>query len=434
MVSRRHARLTYAALSCAVLLMAACGTSGEPSASPSKRLGDADAIASETPTATQPNSAPPTGQWAPLVSLPPCGESTMLTLPPLDQDDYQVILPLGLLSPPAHTIPTDHIFYVLKGEHQDEGVSPERNPPAVADVRAPGDIRVLEISITETTLNGQDAYTDFDLLFAPCRDRLFKLIHLSTLNLELTALLEQAGGSDCVEYGTAERAYRYCQATVEMDVALGTVLGTTCGQLSVAMDLTGYNLAGAPLRFANPSRYHSDLDRNLHVVCPLDWFTQEAKEEQASRFGGLDGEQRTLEPVCGEVMQDVPGTAHGSWWVEGTSNSLAAWEQQLALVRHNVDPTMAAISVGGTIMDPGVWYFRPDSSGTVNRRFADVRPDGQVHCYEGASTLRDERGPAPIFPGHLLLQLANESELLVERQDGPCNQTGGFVDPVRYQR
>ena len=38
------------------------------------------------------------------------------------------------------------------------------------------------------------------------------------------------------------------------------------------------------------------------------------------------------------------------------------------------------ISVGGTIMEMGVWLFQEEENGLVNREFDQVVPDGQIYC------------------------------------------------------
>ena len=126
-------------------------------------------------------------RWDPLFSLPPCDESTRLTLPPLAAEDYQVIIPLGPLSPPNHVTPTSRIYYHLNRDTSDGGHGHDR-PPLEVDVRAPGNIRVLGINTSTSWVNGVLSYVDHDVLFAPCRDQLYDLIHVSTLNSELAAL------------------------------------------------------------------------------------------------------------------------------------------------------------------------------------------------------------------------------------------------------
>ena len=374
----------------------------------------------------------PDGKWSGLYSLPPCSQSTLLTLPPLDQDAYQVIIPLGLLTTPQHVLPTSHIYYHLKRKFGDSGGDREANPPVVADVRAPGNIRILEINYTIANKDGELWYRDYDLLFAPCRDRLFELIHVSTLNPELNRLLDATQPFSCDDYGSVESRYTYCKTKVQLDITTGTVLGTTGGKVSAALDLEAYDLSAPPLAFANRDRYRSDLDLRLHVTCPLDGFTAPARAEQIVRMGGYDGRPRTESPVCGRVMQDVPGTAQGNWFT-GPLDRPANWTQEMALVHDHVDPSLAAISIGGTVMEMGVWLFLPEDGGLINREFSQVVPDGRIYCYQGAVSSQFGQGN-PKFPGRLLIRMDTEQSMSVERQDGPCQNGVGLVEPVVYQR
>jgi len=345
--------------------------------------------------------------------------------------DYQVIIPLGLLSPPKHVTPTTHIYYHLNRDTSGGGQGYDR-PPLEVDVRAPGNVRVLGINSTTSWVNGVVTDVDYDVLFAPCNTLLYDLIHMSTLNPELEALYEASTPTRCDEYGSQQSWYRFCKSTLELDLKVGTVIGTTGGKESAALDLEAYDLAAEPLAFANPERYSSDLDLRLKVVCPFDGFTPEARAEQMSRIGGYDGQLRTVEPICGEVMQDVPGTAQGNWFA-GSLGERVGWSKELSLVHDHVDPTKSAISVGGTIMDSGIWLFDAEDAGTVNRGFDQVVPDGRVYCYQGGLSTAGGRSPT-VFPGRLLISLTSETELLAERQDGNCDGLPAFVDPVMYQR
>ena len=206
----------------------------------------------------------------------------------------------------------------------------------------------------------------------------------------------------------------------------------TGGKVSNALDLEGYDLEGPSLGYANQARFTSEFDLRLKVVCPFDGFTSDVRELQLARMGGYDRQPRTAEPRCGEVMQDVPGTAQGNWYT-GETGAHANWAQELALVHDNVDPSLAAISIGGTITGVGVWIFRPDNSGLINREFSEIFADGKTYCYQGA--LSDEGGQTTTkFPGRLLVALKSAAEMLVEQQAGGCSGGPEFVDPVVYKR
>ena len=131
-------------------------------------------------------------------------------------------------------------------------------------------------------------------------------------------------------------------------------------------------------------------------------------------------------------MQDVPGTAQGNWFT-GSLDRPATWAQEMALVHDHIDPTLAAISIGGTVMEMGVWLFPPEQAGLINREFSQVKPDGRIYCYQGA--LSSQYGQEnPEFPGRLLIRMDKPESMSVERQDGSCQNGAGFIDPVVYQR
>ncbi len=363
--------------------------------------------------------------------MPACDGPPRFTVAPLAAGDYQHILPLGNLSPPQHTIPTEHIYYVLKGEFRDEGVNPETNPPAVVPVRAPGDVTIVGINLTSAFVNGAQSYTDHDVLFSDCRDRLFKLIHVSTLSPELAQLLEGLDSSVCDDHTSGTRRNVYCETRVSLDVEAGDVLGTAGGLRSVALDLAAHDFTAPPLPFANRERYRGRLSLSLYAACALDAFEEGARAEQLARMKREANEAGVSD--CGRVAQDVPSTARGNWFLDEMSR-LANWDEQLALVLDNVDPSLAAISIGGTLMQPSLWYFEPASEGTLNRAFDEVQLDGKTYCYEGAVGSQGQRGASPEFPGRLLVELRDETTLLVELQEGGCAGQPQLSTPITYLR
>lgn len=131
-------------------------------------------------------------------------------------------------------------------------------------------------------------------------------------------------------------------------------------------------------------------------------------------------------------MQGVPGTAQGYRYT-GEIGLRANRAQEQALVHDNVDSSLAAISVGGTVAGAGVWLFRPETSGLINWEFSEIIADGKTHCCQGA--MSDEGGQTPAkIPGRLLVALKSGAEMLVEQQAGGCSGGPAFVDPVVYKR
>lgn len=347
---------------------------------------------------------------------------------PLPDDAYNVIIPLGLLATPQHVLPTSHVYYNLV---RDTPASGGYGPPAIADVRAPGNIRIIGMNSSET-FGGPEGYSiDYDVLFAPCQGRMFQLIHVSTVNSQLKELFEAAESNLCSEYPFGDSQSRFCTKAVNLDVQVGTILGTTGGMKSSALDLEAHDLTGPSLAYANPARYR-EYDKRLKVACPFDFFTAEIRESQLSRMGDYGQQPRTAEPRCGEVMQDLPGTAQGNWYASDAGTQ-TDWSKELALVHDNVDPSLATISIGGTVSEHGVWNFPPNSSGVINRDFSGVTADGLTYCYQGALTDQGSQTPIP-FPGRLLISLTTDTEMLVERQDGDCAGSTAFANPVTYRR
>jgi hypothetical protein len=356
------------------------------------------------------------------LELVACDQSTDLFVPPLASDDFGMILPLGNLNPPDHTIPTDHIYYMLPREG---------DVTRQVEVRAPGDVVILQIDSTARLKGEEERFVDYSLSFSPCRDRLLKFGHLTTISDDLLDAPYQSPDASCNEYGVGDVTYRHCSTGVRIEVDAGTVVGTAGGIAdgSAALDLWAFDLAADSFAWANPQRYPSDEGMMLHVVCPLDLFTADARNAQAVRLGGHSGEPRTLKPRCGEVNQDQLGTAQGNWFTGTETTMLGPWDHHLALVHDNVDPSIGAFSIGGILSDAAVWHFTPAADGNINRDFPDVEAGGGIYCFEG---LRSGHGLT--LNGRILIQLVDETELLIEHQPGTCRDPLVFTTPVAYQR
>lgn len=169
------------------------------------------------------------------------------------------------------------------------------------------------------------------------------------------------------------------------------------------------------LDYANPQRFRRDssgVDR-LHIVCPIDAFAPNVGTMLMGRIGDFSGSPRAREPKCGEVMQDIKGAAQGIWFVKGTPVGASGTEDaHLALVNDNDFNTAKQVFSVGTSMrksglDPAPYLFTPKPLGDINRRFADVKPDGTVHCYERLN----DSSPSPV----VLLTMPTDTTLRLER-------------------
>ena len=126
-------------------------------------------------------------------------------------------------------------------------------------------------------------------------------------------------------------------------------------------------------------------------------------------------------------MQDLPGTLQGNWFEENDPIP-SIWDNQLAFIKFNEDITKEIVSVGGVITSPGGYYFTLKNSGTTNRKFSEVTPDGKVYCYEG----NGKQGAK--MPGKIIVEMENSTTIKVEHQSGNCSGSYKFTNPTTYNR
>jgi len=325
------------------------------------------------------------------LSLPECNNQ-LFTVTPVDLNEVYEISPLGNLGPPAHTIPTEHMYF-----HISAGGSSTKKIP----LRAPGDIFILEVI--------DNSRGDFSIRFALCDEVYGYYNHVKGLSSDLQSVLEAV---ECTVY--THSAGDSCSKSVFHRVDAGTVLGEV-GDLQGNFDFGAFDFRTI-LDYANPSRYGEiGQARSLHIVCPIELYDDETKKilyDKVARSGG---------PKCGVVMQDLPGTLQGNWF-QGDVKSYTDWTLHLAFVHDNEEPSKSVISIGGYFTNAGKWEFEAESSGLVNREFGDVKSDGNIYCYDLSQS------------GRLVVQLISDTELRIESQSRSCSSSISFDDPEIYAR
>lgn len=353
-----------------------------------------------TPTQFIPDVKPKNSEYeSGGTNLPSCGNKyEFFTVSHIPLSNLSNIVPLGNLNPSGHTFPTNHVYFHLKG-FQDHSTS------SSASVVAPGDIWIIQIGSSEYTMNGQ-RITDYKMDFSVCEEVKGYFIHLTSLSERLMQNFGQP--SNCKEYETGGIHYKNCEKDFFSSPILlkaGEPLGTVGG----SSDFGLADLRTPELTYANKNRWY---DQPLHRVCPLDYFISDVKSKLYFLLG--DGStRRTVEPLCGEVDQDVEGTAQGVWFVKRTKETYPE-DPHIALVHDNVNPLRGVFSVGTSVpnLQAGTYYFNPKSSGSVDRDFKDVKSDGNVYCYEPRDRFSDGR-----LSFVILIQLKNPTSLVIEKQD-----------------
>jgi hypothetical protein len=360
-------------------------------------------------------------------SIPECAadvETPYFGRSPIAVEDLLGIVPLGNLNPPGHTFPTDHIYFFLgRSDPQDPA-----GAPAETALYAPGHIWITSVVFVEH-LYADPPFTDYTIRFSPCRQIEAYFMHVSSLSEELLSRVGPQQEATCRQYSAGGQRYGYCERWgLEIEVQQGEIIGTAGGRAGQnALDMGAMDARLPALGYANPARIQanpSGLDQ-LHVVCPIDYFEAETRRQLRSMLGDWSGERRTVEPLCGEVMQDVPGTAQGKWYLRGTVEPFPE-DPHLALVHDNVDPGYGVLSAGTSVpgLDADTYYFLPQDEGAFNLDFSLLTPGDSVHCYGEFSNYPGQ--PGEYLDLKLMVQLTPQSILRVEMQQGGECGVGPF--------
>ncbi len=325
-----------------------------------------------------------------------CGaEQQVFDTSPLEEDAFFEIDPLGATNPSGHTFPTVHTYMMLSDKQ------------TARTVYSPGHIQVFEVSAVENLTSGG---TDFTMHFRPCDEVSAYFDHMSSLDQRLVDVLE--GEGNCQQYVAGTDEYRFCTYYIDVNYQAGEVLGTVgggTGLISAALDFGLRDTRITPLVYVNPGRLVNP--DQLYVACPYDYFVAGGVFD-TFRLKLMNA--RTDAPVCGNVDKDIAATAQGRWYLQGTSDF--GENDHIALVPSSRAPdSTGVLSIGNATVGTDSYYFTFAESGLVNRRFADIAPDGVVYCFDTLRSRPEVSLNSHSLEGVLLLALDSESTLRLER-------------------
>jgi hypothetical protein len=252
------------------------------------------------------------------------------------------------------------------------------------------------MTITKIEIGSEE---DFSIEFAICEDIHGYILHLRSLSPELKSHLEACSKNSLCK-----------------PIKAGTILGTIGAKYKV-IDFGAYDYR-IILPPANPERYGPGTKMGwghnpIGIVCPLDLYDENSKKLLYDKI------EREIEPRCGVAMEDILGTLQGNWFYDEGPPP----ENQLAFVHHSMYPTEAFISIGGIFTDPTAWRFTPTNTGTINREFSQIAPDGNIYCYE------NQQGGSRI-----VVEMVSDTKLKIEQQCGDCSGTVTFKKSTIYNR
>ena len=410
------------------MLVAACGqpeATSTPTATPTPTYSPAPtSILTSTPTHSPAPTSIPTSTPATPTTPPNCPtdlSEPLFEVSPIQLSDLLAIVPLGSLNPPGHTLPTDHLYFYVRM------TGAEPSTPASVTVFAPG--RIWMTRITEKYY-ASGSLPDYTLTIKPCNQFAAYFHHVEELSESLLVHAGSFEDDDCTTYR--------CSKDVMIEMQAGEIIEVSEGGL----DFGAMDSRGPPLAYANPARYwsaSSGLDPH-HLVCAIDYYSPNVRDQLLGWMGDHSGQTpRTVEPICGEVEQDEPGTAQGNWFLRGTVGTPPFPNTtHLALVHDNVDPLLGTFSVGAPVpgLGPFAENFAPQTSGgRVNLDFSQVIADGNIYCYDSWHNRLGDPISHP-QPRIILIQLTSETTLRIEKQDttesecgtGPWAFQSNFVD------
>ncbi|MCK9402333.1 MAG: hypothetical protein M0Q26_02945 [Chitinophagaceae bacterium] len=313
------------------------------------------------------------------------------TVVPFDTADITALVPLGNLNPPAHTFPTDHMYFYCF-----------TLLPSLP-IKSPGNVRILRIGRTHYNAGTSSDHYDYNIAMGSDNSYLY-WGHVSNLSPRLLNAVNNFSTAKCEPtYSTGGSTFAQCYLSVSLTASPGEIIGIANAKNGLAgMDF------GATINGTGTN--------------PLEYFDARSRAMMEAKLGRYDGKaKRTAAPIGGEINQDIVGTAQGNWFKQGLPRNPE--DNHIALVKDNIDPSKQVISVGISLtgLPSNVYYFAPQPAGFVNRNFADVKTDANTYCYTLGLANFPFPGNSVIPSTSVIIKLDNSNTLSVEKRNCNCN-------------
>lgn len=298
---------------------------------------------------------------------------------PLALSGYDRIVPLGHLSPPAHTVPSDHIYFVLN------------NSSIAQNVICPADGYLTVIR--------KDGATDYALTIYFTGTFKGQFGHMTSVDAALYSSGLVSGDNN-----------------TRVQVSSGQVLGTVggFGMNGACLDFGVYD-NDVTLNFISPYRYPAQY---AHAVYPVSYFDPAISAGIAAKLDHIGV------TAGGKTDFDQAGKLAGNWFYESfnTSNESVGWTQQVAFVYDCVIATRPLISTGGQVMNNVSGSFSFQSGAVLPENVTPLTGKVVYQLYmttEGGS-------PNPSQYGTLIVQMVNDNRIKIQ---GTTNTSATDFDP-----
>jgi hypothetical protein len=367
----------------------------------------------------------------PLSSFPKCPSNLVgiLKYPLIDIKSITAIWPLGNIAPPGHTSPVDHNYFDAS---TDDKVA----------VYAPADGWITEITAILSKDEKTGKYVDKGITI---NIEICKGLVLTFANLtESASILKDnwpKNDNGC-RYDINKTGHDYtegqCYFHSNIKVKAGDLLGYTQnetkkdGSKGFAFEIWAADYNKTPRTDVNWKYY--DDNRYAHIMCTFDLYSGDLKNQFSKKFGFVDPKThkfkpRTIEPLCGQVNQDIVGTVQGMWFSKATPKDDydTKFDGGLAFIHNNMDPKTGEISIGGDLNNgkADTVFFNPTISGQISREPSEIKADGKIYCYDATRDSGIKR---------FLVQLVDSHHLTAEIQNGTCDGNYFFIKSFNYER
>lgn len=383
----------------------------------------------------------------------PADLAGILTAPLMDPAVISAMIPLGNVSPPGHTYPVDHIYFVVNTDD-----------PVPLYAPADGWITHIMANSEKKTTDSEYEFESFVVTYTICDGLVLDFAGyndvVQPIKDELAKLTGQCK-SGIVKTGHDAAAEQQCDyPDLKIPVTANELIGYT--QRAFRADGYGYNIPfeiwaadyNQPARSDVDWSYYND-NRYAHAICTFDLYSGVLKDAYDAKFGtwsdgvtkSPDGKvtvgegsfiPRTIEPLCGEIVQDIAGTLQGAWFsgkpdLNDKSGNVGNAGYGITIIHNNIDPGVGEVVIGGEFGTGliGVIAFAPTHAGTVNREPSEVKADGQVYCYSS-----DVNGinVGPPIRGKVLIRLIDDHHMEAAYQDGTCGTEETISEGFSFTR
>jgi hypothetical protein len=333
-----------------------------------------------------------------------CEAGPYLTQLPVEQGLIESVSILGQFNPPGDIFPRGQTSLALNGS----GLTP---------LYAPADVTITSVRVTHWLASAHRPDTsDYSISFEidACPEIFGVFHHIPVLTTALESQLTQA---TCETYSTESETIESCSAFVRIPTSTGTVLGQASAFAGFDFDFFDKRVS---FDYIAAHRYPAAR----WAICVQPLFVPALRDFLLERVG-RGGIRRIQEPVCGTMEIDVPGTAQGMWVVENQNVTLSfeTAHHFFALAPDELsDEFIVVATAHPAFAIDGYWplyTFRVEPTGRVNRSFADLTPDGTIHCYT----------PGPGIPGgfptiiSIFVAFENDGRLRIEHMRHELNQS-----------